>query len=75
VLCKNAPKAKRVVFETGPLSIWFNKTDANNAEGLAHLAEVGFFRDVRVKGYNSVLVRTLVAARNKLVQMSTELSN
>lgn len=102
VLRKHAPEAERVVFETGPLSIWFyhsltaegvpaicidarhakaaldmapNKTDANDAEGLAHLAEVGFFREVRVKGYNSMLVRTLVAARNKLVHMSTELSN
>ena len=28
-----------------------NKTDANDADGLAHLAEVGFYREVRVKGY------------------------
>ena len=74
---KRAPDAKRVVFETGPLSVWFyhaltaeglpaicidarhakkaldmapNKTDANDADGLAHLAEVGFYREVRVKG-------------------------
>jgi len=66
---KRAPSVKRVVFETGPLSVWFyhaltaegmpavcidarhakaaldmapNKTDANDADGLAHLAEVGF---------------------------------
>jgi hypothetical protein len=39
-----------------------NKTDANDADGLAHLAEVGFFREVRVKGYHSMLVRTLFAA-------------
>ncbi|MBB3660675.1 hypothetical protein FHX15_005946 [Rhizobium sp. BK650] len=26
-----------------------NKTDANDADGLAHLAEVGFFREARVK--------------------------
>jgi transposase len=38
-------------------------------------AVVGFFREVRVKGYDSMLVRTLVAARSKLVQMTTELSN
>jgi transposase len=102
VLRKHAPEAQRIVFETGPLSIWFfhalmaeglpaicidarhakvaldmaaNKTDANDADGLAHLAEVGFFREVRVKGYDSMLVRTLVAARSKLVQMATELSN
>ena len=102
VLRKHAPEAQRIVFETGPLSVWFyhalraeglpaicidarhakaaldmaaNKTDANDADGLAHLAEVGFFREVRVKGYDSMLVRTLVAARSKLVQVTTELSN
>ena len=74
VIRQRAPQAKRVVFETGPLSVWFyhelnaaglpaicidarhakaaldmasNKTDANDADGLAHLAEVGFFREVR----------------------------
>jgi len=99
---KRAPSAKRVVFETGPLSVWFyhalsaeglpaicidarhakaaldmapNKTDANDADGLAHLAEVGFFREVRVKGFESMLTRTLVAARRKLVRVTTMLSN
>ncbi len=52
-----------------------NKTDANDADGLAHLAEVGFFREVRVKGYDSMLIRTLVAARTRLVRITTELSN
>src|SRR3954470_8034007 len=102
LLRKHAPSAKRVIFETGPLSVWFyhalcaqgfpaicidarhakaaldmaaNKTDANDADGLAHLAEVGFYREVRVKGYDSMLVRTLVAARTRLVQITTELSN
>ena len=99
---KRAPAAKRVVFETGPLSVWFyhalnaeglpaicidarhakaaldmapNKTDANDADGLAQLAEVGFYREVRVKGFDSMLARTLVAARTKLVRITTELSN
>lgn len=99
---KRAPAVKRVVFETGPLSVWFyhslrteglpaicvdarhdkaaldmaaNKTDANDADGLAQLAEVGFFREVRVKGFNSMLTRTLVAARTRLVRITTELSN
>jgi transposase len=52
-----------------------NKTDANDADGLAHLAEVGFFREVRVKGFDSMLTRTLVAARTGLVRITTELSN
>ena len=102
VIRRRAPGATRVVFETGPLSVWFyhaltaeglpaicidarhakaaldmapNKTDANDADGLAQLAEVGFFREVRVKGFDSMLGRTLVAARNRLVQITTELSN
>lgn len=99
---KRAVNVERVVFETGPLSVWFyheltrrdlpaicidarhakaaldmatNKTDANDADGLAHLAEVGFFREVRVKGYDSMLIRTLVGARTKLVRLTTDLSN
>jgi transposase len=102
VIRQRAPQAKRVVFETGPLSVWFyhelnaaglpaicidarhakaaldmasNKTDANDADGLAHLAEVGFFREVRVKDYDSMLTRTLVAARTRLVQIAVGLSN
>lgn len=99
---KHAPAPKRVVFETGPLSVWFfhalaaegvpaicidarhakaaldmaaNKTDANDADGLAHLAEVGFYKEVRVKSFDSMLTRTLVAARTRLVRIGTELSN
>lgn len=99
---KWAPAAKRVVFKTGPLSVWFyhalqeegmpaicidarhakaaldmaaNKTDANDADGLAHLAEAGFFREVRVKGFESMLTRTLVAAHTRIVRITTELSN
>lgn len=99
---RRAPNAERVVFETGPLSVWFyhalraeglpaicvdarhakaaldmaaNKTDANDADGLAHLAEVGFFREVRVKGYDSMLSRTLVAARTKLMRTTLDVAN
>ncbi|SEO21743.1 transposase [Paracoccus alcaliphilus] len=102
VIRKRAPVAKRVVFETGPMSIWFyhalcaeglpaicidarhakaaldmapNKTDANDADGLAHLAEAGFYREVRVKEFDSMLTRSLVAARSRLVRIITELSN
>ena len=99
---KHAPSVERVVFETGPLSVWFyhaltaeglpaicidarhakaaldmaaNKTDANDADGLAHLAEVGFFREVRVKSFDSMLSRTLVAARTKLMRATLDLAN
>ena len=102
LLRKHSPAPKRVIFETGPLSVWFyhaltaeglpaicidarhakaaldmaaNKTDANDADGLAQLAEVNFYREVRVKGFDSMLTRTLVAARTRLVRIKTELSN
>lgn len=102
VIRKRAPKAKRVVFETGPLSVWFfhaltaeglpaicidarhakaaldmaaNKTDANDADGLAHLAEVGFYKEVRVKGFDSMLMKTLIAARRQLMKMRVQMSN
>ncbi len=52
-----------------------NKTDANDADGLAHLAEVGFFREVRVKGFDCMLTRTLVGVRCQLTRMTTQLSN
>lgn len=102
VIRKRAPNPERVVFETGPLSVWFyhalvaeglpaicvdarhaksaldmarNKTDANDADGLAHLAEVGFYREVRVKSFDSMLVRALVAARNQMLKATTQMSN
>jgi transposase len=102
VLRKHTPNPKRIVFETGPLSVWFyhaltaeglpaicidarhakaaldmapNKTDANDADGLAQLAEAGFYREVRVKQYDSMLTLTLVAARSQLIKTVTELSN
>lgn len=102
IIRDRAPEAKRVVFETGPLSVWFyhaltaegipaicidarhakaaldmapNKTDTNDADGLAQLAEVGFYREVRVKQYDSMLSRTRVGVRNKVIKITIELSN
>jgi uncharacterized UBP type Zn finger protein len=45
-----------------------NRTDANDADGLAQLAEAGFYKAVRVKALDSMLTRTLVAARNQLFE-------
>lgn len=102
VIRKRAPETKRVVFETGPLSVWFyhaltaegvpaicidarhvkaaldmapNKTDPNDADGLAHIGEAGFYREVRAKSSDSMLVRTLIAARNQMIKTTTQLSN
>jgi transposase len=52
-----------------------NKTDVNDADGLAHLAEVGFYREVRVKSFDTMLVRTLVAARHQMLKITVQISN
>ena len=51
------------------------KTDANDAEGLAQLLRTGFFREVRVKSRGTMLVRTLLSARRQLVRTELDLAN
>jgi len=68
-ICVDARHAKAA------LDMAANKTDANDADGLAHLAEVGFFREVRVKSFDSMLSRTLVAARTKLMRTTLDVAN
>ena len=57
VVCIDARHAKAAL-DMAP-----NKTDANDADGLAQIAEIGFYREVRVKGYGPMLTRTLVGAQ------------
>jgi transposase len=68
-ICIDARQAKK------GLDMARNKTDANDADGLAHLAEAAFYKEVRVKGYDSMLVRTLVTARTQLLKIQLQLSN
>ncbi|MGH6907855.1 MAG: IS110 family transposase [Nitrospiraceae bacterium] len=68
-VCIDARHAKAAL-DTAP-----NKTDANDADGLALLAETGFFREVRVKSWEAMRVRALIGGRAQLVGISTELSN
>jgi len=68
-ICIEARHAHKVLSET------LNKTDANDADGLAQLAEAGFFKAVRVKSFDTMRIRTLVGARNQLIIISTQLGN
>jgi transposase len=52
-----------------------NKTDANDAEGLAHLVRAGWYREVRVKGRSAMLAKALLGARSQLLSMSFALEN
>jgi transposase len=51
------------------------QTDANDAEGLAQLLRTGFFREVRVKSWASMLLRNLITARRQLVRTQVDLAN
>lgn len=68
-VCIDAGHAKAAL-DTAP-----NKTDANDADGLSLLAEAGFFREVRVKSWEAMQVRTLVGGRAQLSGISSDLSN
>jgi transposase len=45
-----------------------NKTDANNAEGLAHLERAGWYREVRVKSRRAMRAKALLGARQSVAQ-------
>jgi transposase len=57
------------------LSVRPNKTDGNDAEGLAQLLRTGFYREVRVKSWDGMLIRNLVTARRRLVRTEVDLAN
>ena len=57
------------------LSVTMNKTDANDAEGLAHLLRTGLFREVRVKPWKDLRRRALLRARATLVRTVIDLGN
>ena len=57
------------------LRMQLNKTDANDAEGLAHIMRTGWYRSVHVKSYVAHRARALLGARAQLVGMITRLSN
>jgi transposase len=69
MVCLDARHAKKA------LDMKVNKTDANDAEGPAHLVRAGWYREVRVKGRNAMLAKALLGARSQLLSMSLALEN
>jgi transposase len=57
------------------LQMRLNKTDQNDAEGLAQVVRTGWYRAVHVKSLDSHRARSLLGARAQLVGMRTRLSN
>lgn len=69
VVCVDARHAKAA------LSMRVNKTDANDAEGLAQLARHGWYREVQVKSLSSHCDRSLLAARTQLMKTRRSVEN
>ena len=57
------------------LSVRMNKSDPNDARGLAELIRVGWYREVRVKSDVSQAMRSLLVARARLVRIRRDLEN
>ncbi|MFC5421545.1 transposase [Bosea eneae] len=52
-----------------------NKSDENDARGLAELVRVGWYREVKVKSGESQATRSLLVARSRLVAIRGDLEN
>lgn len=57
------------------LSVRMNKSDPNDARGLAELIRVGWYREVQVKSTSSQAIRSLLVARSRLVSIRRDLEN
>ena len=63
MVCLDARHAKKA------LDMKVNKTDDNDADGLAHLVRSGWYREVRVKGREAMRFKALLGARSQLLGM------
>lgn len=69
VVCLDARHAKAA------LSMRLNKSDRNDARGLAELVRMGWYREARVKSMESRYIRALLIARAKLVNLKRDIEN
>jgi len=58
-----------------PLSLQINKTDANDAFGLAQVVRTGWYREVAVKSMDAHTLRMLLLARSRLVGQRQTIAN
>jgi len=69
VECLDASRVKAA------LQMRLNKTDENDAEGLAQIMRTGWYRPVHVKSLDAHRARALLGVRAQAVGMTTRLSN
>lgn len=59
----------------GVLKIQMNKTDKNDAHGLAQIMRCGWYKEVRIKSFETHESRALFRTRSNLISMRTDLVN
>jgi len=69
VICIDARHA------TAVLKMQINKSDRNDAAGIARIMQTGWFKEVRVKDLDSHAVKALLASRALLVKIKRDLEN
>ena len=69
VICLDARHAKAA------LNMQLNKTDANDAHGLAQVVRTGWFREVAIKSMDAQALRMLLMARAQLVSQRQAVAN
>jgi transposase len=69
VVCLDARHAKAA------LSLQINKTDANDAFGLAQIVRTGWYREVSVKSMDAHTLKMLLVARSQLVSQRQKTAN
>src|SRR6201984_3328772 len=69
VICIDARHAKAV------LKMQINKSDGNDAAGIARIMQTGWFKEVRVKDLDSHALKALVASRALMAQIKRDLEN
>jgi len=69
VICVDARHAKAA------LSMQINKSDRNDAAGIARIMQTGWYREVQVKSPHSHAIRGLLNSRSLLVKVQRDLEN
>ena len=69
VICIDARHAKAA------LKMQINKTDRNDAAGIARIMQCGWYREVRVKDLDSHALKALLVSRALLVKIKRDLEN
>lgn len=69
IICIDARHAKAA------LKMQINKSDRNDAVGIARIMQCGWYKEVRVKGLDSHAIKALLVSRALLVKIKRDLEN